>query len=139
MLQEITERLKARCPSLMNRVEGADDYESALGNNKFTTPCAYVVELSDSGEPNKTTGIHHQRITVQIGVLMVSSNKRDATGSAAHRDLVAIRKEVRNALAGWQPTDAEPMDFLAGRPMRHYGAYRFWASVFQANYQYRNA
>lgn len=137
MLQEITERLKANCPSLKNRVEGADDYESALENNKFPAPCAYVVELSDSGEPNKMSGIHRQQITTQIGVMMVTSNKRDATGGAAHSDLTAIRKEVRDALCGWKPADAEPMNFLAGRPMKPYGANRFWASVFTTKYQYR--
>lgn len=137
MIQEIAERLKANCPSLKNRVEGADDYDSALESNRFNTPCAYVVELADSGEPNTTTGIHRQQIKTQIGVLMVTSNKRDATGGAAHSDLAAIRKEVRDALAGWQPTDADPMNFLAGRPMKPYGANRFWASVFTTEYQYR--
>lgn len=137
MIQEIAERLKANCPSLKNRVEGADDYDSALESNRFNTPCAYVVELADSGEPNTTIGIHRQQIKTQIGVLMVTSNKRDATGGAAHSDLTAIRKEVRDALAGWSPTDAEPMDFLKGLPMKPYGANRFWASVFTTEYQYR--
>lgn len=144
MLQEIAERLKANCPSLKGRVEGADDYESALENNRFNAPCAYVVELSDSGEPNKMNGIYRQRITTQIGVLMVASNKRDATGNAAHSDLTLMRKEVRDALVGWRPVDsepmsfvAEPMEFLAGRSMKSYGANRFWASVFTTKYQYR--
>jgi hypothetical protein len=139
MLQEIAERLKASCPSLKNRVEGADDYDSALENNKFPAPCAYVVELEDSGEPNTMTGVHRQRITTQIGVMMVVSNKRDATGSAAHSNLTIIREEVRAALAGWSPTDAEPMNFLKGRSVKPYGANRFWASVFTTKYQYRNA
>lgn len=139
MLQEIAERLKASCPSLKNRVEGADDYDSALENNRFPAPCAYVVELADNGESNTMIGVHRQRITTQIGVMMVTSNKRDATGGAAHGDLRAIREEVRDALAGWSPTDAEPMDFLAGRPMKPYGSNRFWASVFTTKYQYRKA
>lgn len=137
MLQEITEHLKASCPSFKNRVEGADDYETALDNNKFYTPCAYVVEVEDSGEPSKMSGVHRQQITTQIGVLIVVSNRRDATGNAAHGELDVIRKEVRDALCGWHPTDAEPMNYKGGRRMKTHGANRFWASVFTTKYQYR--
>lgn len=137
MLQEIAQCLREQCPSLKGRVECADSYESALENNKFNVPCAYVVELSDRGEPNTLMGVFRQRITTQVGILMVTSNKRDATGGTAHSELGIMRKEVFYALAGWCPADAEPMNFLAGVPMEPYSSYRFWASVFTTQFYYR--
>ena len=136
--QEIIDRLKAQCPLLGNRVAGSADYDLAIESNTFNTPCAYVVELSKSSEPNKLFGGHSQRVTVQIGVMMIVSNQRDATGHAAHEDLQAVSLEVWNALCGWQPLDADvPIEHLAGRSSGSYDLNRFWADVFTASYHYR--
>lgn len=136
--QEIIDRLKAQCPLLGNRVAGSADYDLAIDSNTFNTPCAYVIELSESSESNRLIGGFSQRVTAQIGVMMIVSNRRDANDFAAHEQLQNVRLEVKNALCHWQPLDCDaPFEHLTGRSNGSYDLNRFWADVFTTSYHFR--
>lgn len=136
--QEIIDRLKSECPILGGRVAGSADYDLAIEENTFNTPCAYVVELSKSSKPNQLLGGFSQCVTLQIGVMMIVSNQRDSTGHAAHEDLQIVANEVWDALCGWTHSQADtPFEHLTGRSSGSYDLNRFWADVFTTTYHYR--
>lgn len=137
-IKEIIEHLKLECPSFQNRVSGAADYDLALESNLFKAPCAYVVPLSTASTPNNTYPAHVQKITMQFGVMMIISNKRDSTGYAAHEELNDVQLEVMNALCGFQPEGVDfPIEHVAGRSSGSYDLNRFWADVFTTSYHFR--
>ncbi|MEI6745538.1 MAG: hypothetical protein WCL34_06210 [Methylococcaceae bacterium] len=138
-IQEVIDRLKSECPLLKSRVAGAADYDLALEQNTFLTPCAYVVELSNKADSNQVMNGVAQTITVQIGVMVIISNQRDGTGKAAHDDLQPTRLEIMTALCGWKPSAADiPIEYLAGRSEGSFDLNRFWADVFTTDYLFLN-
>ena len=67
-------------------------------------------------------------VTQRFGVLLVVSNRRDASGAAALVDLNALRLAVRTALIGWvpNPTEGEPVMYSGGALMRLDADSRLW-------------
>jgi hypothetical protein len=136
--QEIIDRLKSECPIFGGRVAGSAAYDLAIEENGFSTPCAYVVELSKSSKPNSLISGHSQQVTLQIGVMMIISNQRDTTGHAAHEELQDVSGQVWDALCGWQVSEFNtPFEHVRGQSSGSYDLNRFWADVFTTSYHYR--
>jgi hypothetical protein len=133
---EWIERLKNECPSLQGRVFGAAERAVAT-TNSMQTPCAFVIPMAESAKENSTFPGHRQKITSKIGISIAVTNKSDARGGAAHIALKNVRDEVRFALCGWQPKDAEiPVDFVVGEQNGFDNFTMRWSDVFTTSYYF---
>jgi hypothetical protein len=124
-LDLIITRLKATLTGF-KAIGGAADLDAAIGG-AVAVPAAFVIPLADSASPNGMIGFHEQLITQAFGVVLVAANRRDTTGAAALTDLNALRRQVRDALAGWAPTpEGEPVEIVGGRMLQLDGDGRLW-------------
>ena len=109
--QLVIDRLVEKVPEL-KVVEGAADLAAAAESGVRQFPCAFVIPLADSpSELELATGSTQQRLSSQLGVIMVVRNLRDARGQNALVDLTVLRKLVHEAIYGWTP-DAQVFDPL---------------------------
>lgn len=111
-LGPVIARLAAQCPGLRH-VEGAAEY-AQLVDAVLDPPCAYVLALAEDAGSNGLANAVSQRITVRFGVLLCVRSLADATGAAGVEVLEDLRDEVRAALLGWAPADAEPIEYAGG-------------------------
>lgn len=126
-LDLVIDRLKATM-SGFKAIGGAADLGAAMGG-AVTAPAAYVIPLADSAQPSQLIGVHEQLVTQAFGVILVVSNRRDATGAAALGELAPLRTQVRAALAGWAPTaEGLPVQMTGGRLLSLDGDGRLWWS-----------
>jgi hypothetical protein len=105
------------------------------------TPAAYVVPLAETATENDLVGVHHQRVLQEFCVVLVLSNLRDATGTAAAADLAAKRLELRAALLGWLPdaSYSETVSFVGGALLQFRDQRLWWRDVFRVISDYRSA
>jgi hypothetical protein len=113
-------------------IAGAADLDAAI-EGAPATPAAYVLPLGEQAQPHDLAGQPHQRLAQAFGVVLVVSNVRDATGSAAATDLSVRRMAVRTALRGWVPVPAngEAVAYLGGRLLQFKDARLWWTDEFQ--------
>lgn len=102
MITEITARLKAEV-SLLALVAGAADFQKASEANPTATPAAYVFVLRENAGPNGVAPDVHQRVAVEVGVILVVRNLGDVKGAAAGQDMETLRAAVKAVLLGWEP------------------------------------
>ena len=123
-LTPVVERLRGQCPTL-RLVGSSAELDTAL-DVALALPAAFCVPLSESARSNPMTLLHE--VTQRFGVLLVVSNRRDASGAAALVDLNALRLAVRTALIGWvpNPTEGEPVMYSGGALMRLDADSRLW-------------
>ena len=105
----------------------------AIQNSVAPTPSCYLVPMSESGEDNALIGGYEQRLTVGFSVIVVSANKRDATGAAASAALEPLRKRIKAALVNWAPEQdiGEPIRFASGSLLRFADGQLWWADEYR--------
>lgn len=111
----------------------AVDLDAVLSGGVPVAPAAYLVPLSESGGDNSISSDAIQELNVSFAVILVVSNRRDATGAAAVADLESFRALVRDALRGWSP-DADtcgPVLFSSGRVLLFDDGLLWWTDEFQ--------
>ena len=129
-LASVIARLKAQLTAF-RQIGGAADLEAVDGAASVAVPAAFVLPLSErAGQVAHLSGAP-QQIDVRFLVVLVISNRRDATGAAALNDLQARRDQVLAALRGWKPTGAlaAPM-WQGGDVMRFADAQLWWGDEF---------
>lgn len=94
-------------------VEGANEL-AEVKDRPPATPAAYVfVNNEASAENQRLTGRILQRCQIDISVVIVTENSSGAEGAA--RDVETLKSWVRAQLLGFEPTDAAPMEHVAGQ------------------------
>lgn len=139
-LDPIVARIKAQITGFKS-VGTSADMDAALEGSVVPIPSAFVVPFSESGSRLELVGIAAQSITVRFGVILVVSNRRDATGGAALGDLTPLRQALRTAMVGWEPVagQGELVRFAAGSLLRMDSASRlWWADQFEYTEHYRS-
>lgn len=110
MLDEIITQLKAEVADFENRVDTAAQLAALVrsGNLPNRTPCAYVVPLGFTTEPQKSAaGMFIQSIKPRVGVVIAVNTAGDASGAKSLPEIETLSDDVIAALAGWQPASAK--------------------------------
>ena len=107
-LQDIVERLRSQCPSL---VSVALVYDMAdIATPDFDTPAAFVTRLSDEFDPNTGMGaLVSQRRSRRFGVITVAPAPTDIA-----EPIEVARNESLAALVGWQPDESTQVTAVSG-------------------------
>lgn len=107
MIDSIEARLRGTMPQLRT-VAGAVEF-AALQAPPLPAklPAAYVMPVADEAAPNSLASmLHRQVLTATIRVALITRDLRDTRGDAALTTLDALRRGLRQALAGWTPPGA---------------------------------
>ena len=123
----VLDRLKSQLSGI-RQFGGAADLDAAI-TGSVTVPAVFVMPQTEAAEKTPmATGVVRQTFTPNWGVVLVVSNRRDASGAAALGDLAPLRQTVRQALVGWVPDEAtgEPVYGTGGRLLRMDGDGRLW-------------
>ena len=105
-LTEVILRLRARCPIFGRRVGGTASFEEATSANaQFATPHAFVVPIGEVADDPVGNAVA-QRITETFAIIVTLNNSaqpEDGRGAHALDQLEIIKRELNNALLGWEP------------------------------------
>lgn len=86
-----------------NEIAGAAEFNT-IQKDTLEVNTAYVIQTTDVALPNKTQGTVEQKITEGFGVVVAIRNdesQADKTGLIAYDQLHAIRKQLWDALVGY--------------------------------------
>lgn len=134
VVAEIRAALEAIDPPVFNYVAGAAEYASLIGE-PVSTPAAFVITESDASAENQhMTGGVLQRTETDIAVVIVTRNVSDGTGGAASDDIEDLKQIVRDALVGFEPTDAEPVEHVEGNLLKAKNGAVWWRELFGTAY-----
>ena len=107
-----------------DNIAGAAELDS-VQNDTLTKNTAYVVQLGEVGTPNDVVSDVSQVVTESFGVIVAIRNDQsqgDKTSLTAFDQLFNIRKQLFNALVGWEIDDEDPDDgFYAEGPIYYKG------------------
>lgn len=112
----------------VRQVGGAADMEAAVAG-KVNAPACFVMPHSErvTDEDMEGDGL----LRVVFTVVLVVSNKRDATGGAAQIDLDGLRSAVRAALSSLSlPETQVPPRFVSGSLVQFSDGQLWWADEF---------
>ena len=126
-LQFVIDRLKAQL-SGVRQLGGAADLDTAL-NGSVSVPAVFVMPQAEKAAVTPmSTGVVRQTFALNWGVILVVSNRRDASGAAALTDLASLRQALRLALVGWVPdaSTGEPVYATGGQLLRLDDESRLW-------------
>ena len=84
-------------------VSGAASFQKAVESNPAAVPAVYVFTLDESAGTNPVAPDVHQRVGINIGVVLVVRNVADTKGAVATQDMDALRNAVKAVLMGWVP------------------------------------
>lgn len=113
-LEAIRERVKDL--ELFKSVGDVVDATEAM-ETSARAPAAYVAIARETAAPNRTQGVHDQKVDAQVAVLFVVAAERKDGGRA---DAVeALRLPVINSLTAWTPPGARgPLQYVGYRIVR---------------------
>lgn len=134
-LSNVVTRLRTALVGQVKSVGGSADFDAAA-DGAVATPAAFVMPISESAEENAyVSGLVSQRVQVEFAVLLVVSNRRDATGEAAMADLATLRQAVRASLLGWvpDPDSGSLMQYSSGRLLRLDDGRLWWADQYRVH------
>ena len=130
MIADIVTRLQATVPAL-KLVGGAALFQSAAEHNPKATPAAYVIPLAEDPAPNHMGNVLIQRVTLRVGVILVTRNLADATGAAASQDMGLMRKLVKAQLYGWQPSsELDPLERGRSGLLAFRDGHMWWQDIY---------
>lgn len=140
-VEELVARLRETCMPPLKVVGASAELSAAQGAARGVpqSPAAYVIPISDSGEPNTFgTGAFQQRLTETWGLVLACREVSDAAGGRATVTIGAVRRTVRAALAGWQPDDNhEPMAFASGNLVDLQNGVVWWLDQYRVRTWFR--
>lgn len=112
----------------VRQVGGSADMEAAMAN-KVNAPACFVMPHSDGVIEEDMDG--EGQLRVVFTVVLVVSNKRDATGGAAQVDLDGLRTALRAALSSLSLPDTQvPPRFVSGSLVQFSDGQLWWADEF---------
>lgn len=123
---------------LFRNIEQAVDASTILDNTQVKADGAFVVPIDDGAQSNeRTTGRYSQLIRERFGVLIACRSINDPLGSNVNRRLVAMKKQVRAALAGFEPGGSyESIQFEQGSLFEFRKGGVLWIEEYSVEYIY---
>ncbi|WP_275789695.1 phage tail terminator protein [Pararhizobium gei] len=115
MIALIVDRLKTEAPALPF-VDMAEDLDAIFKGTAPGDGYTYVVPFREKGTANKVaTGGFMQVVGFQFLVAFVLRRHDDAKGGLRALQFDAIKGDIQNALAGWEPTEHSiPIELVGG-------------------------
>lgn len=104
-LSPIVAALRARCPTLENRVGAAAQWAAVRESTNPILPAAFVIPLSEQADEQAAQAGFYQEIECAFAVLIVVSICEDESGAQAVEALDDLQREVFRAILGWRPGD----------------------------------
>ncbi|MRJ40825.1 MULTISPECIES: phage tail terminator protein [Idiomarina] len=123
---------------LFRNIEQAVDASTILDNTQVKADGAFVVPIDDGGQSNeRTTGRYSQLIRERFGVLIACRSINDPLGSNVNRRLATMKKQVRAALAGFEPGGSyESIQFEQGSLFEFRKGGVLWIEEYSVEYIY---
>ncbi len=115
MIEVIRQHLEDTATTL-TAVEIAEDLDALVAGTAAKSGTAFVVPFRERAKPNsRSMGGHLQLVQVQFVVAFVIQQHSDAKGAARARAFDSFKTDIEQALAGWQPEEAEePFELVGG-------------------------
>jgi hypothetical protein len=138
----IQQRLREQVPALRT-VQGAADYAAVASLQDFAAPCAFVLLVSEEGEPNPPGHAMRgqvaklsQIVVVEFGVVLAVRNYREQRGAQLADQLKQMLGDVRRALLGYVPdvNGGRACQFVKGRIQDYDAATALWVDVYQTQH-----
>ncbi len=105
-LSTIITQLRTYCPTFVNKIAGAAEFQVIPDGSALALPCAYVLPLDDSPGPQRSANGYRQELRDGFAVVVRVANKGDERGQAAMTTVYTLRAEIFKALLAWQPSTA---------------------------------
>lgn len=123
---------------LFRNIEQAVDASTILDNTQVKADGAFVVPIDDGAQSNeRTTGRFSQLIRERFGVLIACRSINDPLGSNVNRRLATMKKQVRAALAGYEPGGTyESIQFEQGQLFEFRKGGVLWIEEYSVEYIY---
>lgn len=87
-------------------VGGVLEASDAMENQSARPPAAFVAMASERAQPNRTQGIHDQKVECVVAVLMALAAERRDGALQLTDEAEESRHAVIGSLAGWTPPGA---------------------------------
>jgi hypothetical protein len=134
-------QLRDKCPTLSGRVYGTPEAGLVQEGGKIdplTVPVVYVQLIDEKADSDIIRSrSYRQLINVQMGLVVVVSNKKSVTTATPLKDIETIKLEIMQALCGWTPDGAAfPVNFTMGRREEYDDLTQFWTMVFSFPYAF---
>lgn len=125
--------------STLKLVAGAAAFQQASETNPAATPAAYVFPVRESAGSNPVAPDVHQRVAVEIAVVLVVRNVSDAIGAASAQDMEALRGEVKAVLLGWPPaTGCDALERGTGNLLAFRDGHLWWQDTYKTAFYDRS-
>jgi len=103
-LGTIITQLRTYCPTFVNRVAGAAEFQVIPDGSALAVPCAYVLPLDDNPGQQRSANGYRQQLRDAFAVVVRVSNTGDERGQSAMTTVYTLRAEIFKALLAWQPS-----------------------------------
>ena len=111
----VAERIADQVPDLVGRIEDIAELAALIAAGALPQHdlFAFVVPLGfDDRGGESATGFHTQTIEDAVGVVLGVKARGDAKAKKAMPPITQLRNQVRDAVAGWAPTDSVDVFFV---------------------------
>jgi hypothetical protein len=133
----IIPRIREACPIFGMRVAGALALRSAIESDDLPVPHAFVVPLHDQGEGDAEISPLAQGMPARFGVVVAVPNTTDEPGLSAASKLLEVRRQLLEALIGFQPgEDYAPVLYDRMPEPPDFNRARAWAQFDFTSYAY---
>ena len=131
-------RLRLCNTRFTNYIAGAAELSYAL-QGSLQKEMAFVIQLSETVEPNKLDSGISQIVTERFGIIVALDNsqeQKDKTGLTAYDQLYEVRQELFGALLGWQMEGMDSLVSYAGGKVLGINRAQFWYQFeFEADFR----
>jgi hypothetical protein len=133
MIPLIIDRLME--PGTPFRISGGAGNLADVKDQPPALPAVYVYAAREQSHPNDRVGAVLQRMTTDIGVVIVTSNLSKVNNAAAAGDIEALKTYVRGKLIGFMPAGAaDPIEHVEGELQQALGGTVWFEDVFTTSH-----
>lgn len=125
------DRLTAKLPALL--VKGALTGDQHRQASQRTGDAAFLSWQSESGAPSDLIGYSRQVVVAEVSVLLRCTSAAGPDEGLV--ELEALRRDVRNALLGWQPAGGTEVEFRRGQAVAvESNGVQWWQDIYSTEY-----
>ena len=134
MIDAVIARLQSSV-SLLKMTGGAAQFQKAAEAAPKVTPAAFVIPLGEDPGASAMGDQVIQRVTANLGVILVVRNVSDVKGEAALQDMETLRKAVKDILLGWQPSsEYDPLVRGRSNLLLFKDMHMWWQDIYTTSY-----
>jgi hypothetical protein len=138
-LRSLVEARIAAQVTAFREVAGSASLEEVLKGRLVDKGC-YIFEEADAAGKNEVVQVTRQRVTVQLGVVLVVRNVRGDRGEDASDANKTLRDSVQTALLGYEFTGGyEPMEYIGFRLVSFANGFFITKASYRTRYFIRSS